>query len=56
MSMQSGKSLVKHPFRGKRAVNETLESTQLWQKKENFILGRMNRSVIGETSEAIIPL
>lgn len=55
MSIQSGKSLVKQPLKGKRAINETPNSTQLLQKKANLILGCMNTNVIDETLEAIIP-
>lgn len=52
MSMQSGKTLVKQAFNGKRAVKEALERTQLLQNKANLILGYMSKN---ETSEAMIP-
>lgn len=53
MSVQSGKTLVKKAFNGKKVVKEALERTQLLQNKANLILGCMNES---ETSEAMIPL
>lgn len=56
MSMQRGKSLAEQPFKGKKVMNKTLNTTQLLQKKANLIPGHRNKSVIGEISEAIIPL